>query len=341
VTAGFWLWRQKTENTGTPGEKSQPTTAIMSVPPASGSSSGQQAVASAPATPSSARTNRVPAGITIPSPSEISSGTNIASFIPRTAQNVFEGQLALARIGISPGTLDGVPGLKTRQALIAFQRKEDLSVSGDLDPSTRGLLLLAAPPFTNYTVTADDLSRLRPLGKSWLEKSRQDRLDYETVLELLAEKAQSHPHLIRQLNPSVNWTNVAAGTLVTIPNVENPTVREKAALARIHLEERTLQVFGESTNLLAHFPCSIASFAGKRPVGELHVAAVGTERPGGHGLDRARQTGLRDSRNPAAGAGWSRGIAWLLSSHELERGIFCALGLGRHAGVRGAVKKPE
>ena len=56
--------------------------------------------------------------------------------------------------------------------------------------------------------------------------------------------------------------------------MERPPVREKAALARIHLAERTLQVFGESTNLLAHFPCSIAAFAEKRPVGELHVAAV-------------------------------------------------------------------
>jgi lipoprotein-anchoring transpeptidase ErfK/SrfK len=239
-----------------------------------GSSSGQQAVASAPVTPASARTNRVPSAITIPTRSEISSGNHLANFVPRPAQNVFEGQLALARIGISPGTLDGVPGPKTRLALIAFQRKEDLSVSGALDLSTRGRLLLATPPFTNYTVMPDDLSRLRPLGKSWLEKSQQDRLDYESILEEIAEKAQSQPDLIRQLNPSVNWTNVPAGTFVTIPNVDSPPVRERAALARIHLEERTLQVFGESTNLLAHFPCSIAAFAGKRPVGELHVAAV-------------------------------------------------------------------
>ena len=130
------------------------------------------------------------------------------------------------------------------------------------------------PIYTNYIVTPIDLARLQPVGKSWLEKSRQDRLDFETILELVAEKAQSHPHLIQQLNPAVDWTNVLAGTLVAIPNVEHAPVRGRAAVARIGLEARTLQVFGENTNLLAHFPCSIAAFAEKRPVGELHVAVV-------------------------------------------------------------------
>ncbi len=193
---------------------------------------------------------------------------------PRPALNAFEVQLALARQGISPGSLDGVPGARTRLALVAFQQRENLTVTGALDASTRNRLLLDAQPFTNYIVTANDLARMRPLGKTWLEKSQQDRLDYETILEWVAEKAQSNPHLIRQFNPSVDWTNVIAGTSLTLPNVERPAVREKAALARIHLEERTLQAFGENTNLLAHFPCSIAAFAQKRPVGELHVAAV-------------------------------------------------------------------
>ena len=193
---------------------------------------------------------------------------------PRPVQNVFEAQLALARLGISPGSLDGTAGSRTRQALLAFQQRENLPATGDLDASTRGRLLLTVPPLTNFIVAADDLARLRPLGKGWLEKSQQDRLDYETILELAAEKAQSHWRLIRQLNPAVDWTNLVAGTSLTIPNAGLPPVREKAALARIRLEERTLQVFGEGANLLAHFPCSIAAFAEKRPAGELHVVTI-------------------------------------------------------------------
>ncbi len=241
--------------------------------PASGTSSGRPSLTSAPINVSTARTNR-PSAITIPAPSEIASDTNAAYFTARPPQNVFEAQLALARQAISAGSLDGVAGPKTRLALMAFQQKEDLSVTGELDASTKSRLLLATPPITNYTVTAEDLMRLQPVGKTWLEKSQQNRLDYETILELVAEKAQSHPNLIQRLNPAIDWTNIVAGASVTIPSVERPPVRGKAAFARIHLESRTLQAFDENTNLVAHFPCSIAVFAEKRPAGELHVAVI-------------------------------------------------------------------
>jgi len=157
---------------------------------------------------------------------------------------------------------------------MAFQQRESLPVTGEPDASTKKRLLLATPPITNYTVTAEDLTRLQPVGKTWLEKSQQNRLDYETILELVAEKAQSHPNLMQRLNPAIDWTNMVVGTTVTIPSVERPPVRGKAAFARIHLESRTLQVFDENTNLLAHFPCSIAAFVEKRPAGELHVAVM-------------------------------------------------------------------
>ena len=238
-----------------------------------GPKSGSKSLARPPAASQVASVTT--SGLALSAPSALASQSPVdPSQFPRPAQNVFEAQLALARMGISPGSLDGVAGWRTRQALVAYQQKENLPVTGEPDTSTRGQLLLATPPFTNYTVTGDDLARLRSLGTTWLEKSQQDRLDYETILEMVAERAQSHPHLIQRLNPSVDWSNIVAATSLVIPNAERPAVREKAALARIHLEERILQVFGENTNLLGHFPCSIAAFAEKRPVGELHVATV-------------------------------------------------------------------
>ena len=202
-------------------------------------------------------------------------GTNVPPTAPtpaaRPVQNVFEAQLALARQSISPGSIDGAIGLQTRAALRAFQQRENLPASGELDEATRARLTLDVPSYVNYTVTTNDLLRLRPLGTSWLAKSQQDRLDYETILELVAERAQSHPNLIRRLNPNVNWINLPSGATVQIPNVEKLSARIKAALVRIHLAGKTLQVFDNHTNLLAHFPCSIARSVEKRPVGELHV----------------------------------------------------------------------
>ena len=198
----------------------------------------------------------------------------MAAEYPRPVRNLLEAQIALARQAISPGSIDGAIGSQTRAALAAFQRTEQLLETGKLDTNTRTRLTLDAPWLADYTVTTNDLSRLQPLGKTWLEKSRQSALDYETALELVAEKAHAHPVLVRKLNPGVDWTNVVAGTVLKIPEVNYPEPDGKAAFIVIHLAEKFLEAFDADTNLLAHFPCSIAAKVEKRPVGELHVIVI-------------------------------------------------------------------
>lgn len=193
---------------------------------------------------------------------------------PRPPQNTFEVQLALARAGISSGSFDGVIGSQTRAAIRAFQLKEGLTETGVADTETKSRLQLTVPPLTNYVVTTNDLARLQPLGTTWLGKSQQSALDYETILELVAEKGHAHPLFIKRLNPNVDWTNVTAGAELRIPNVNYPPARARAAFVVIHLAGKTLQAFDANTNLVAHFPCSIAARVEKRPVGELHVAVV-------------------------------------------------------------------
>jgi lipoprotein-anchoring transpeptidase ErfK/SrfK len=193
---------------------------------------------------------------------------------PRPVLDVLEAQVALARRGISPGSIDDALGSQTRAAISVFQRIENLPETGKLDTNTRPRLTLNAPILTNYVVTTNDLARLQPLGKTWLEKSQQSSLDYETELELVGEKAHSNPLLIQKLNPNVNWTSISAGTILKIPDVNYPEPSDKAAFVEIHLEQRTLEAFDAQTNLLAHFPCSIAARFDKRPVGELHVVVV-------------------------------------------------------------------
>jgi lipoprotein-anchoring transpeptidase ErfK/SrfK len=193
---------------------------------------------------------------------------------PRPVRDVLEAQVALARRAISPGAIDAALGSQTRAALAAFQRSRHLSESATLDTNTRPLLTLDAPLLTNYVVTTNDLARLQPVGKTWAAKSEQTALDYETILELVAEKAHAYQLLVKKLNPEVNWTNVSAGAVLKIPAVDYPEPAEKAAFVVIHLSERFLEAFGEETNLLAHFPCSIAAKVEKRPVGELQVVVI-------------------------------------------------------------------
>jgi lipoprotein-anchoring transpeptidase ErfK/SrfK len=199
---------------------------------------------------------------------------NQSIFTPQPAQNVLEAQLALARQGICSGSLDGVLGSQTRAALCVFQEQQQAPVTGILDSGTRALLFLTAPAYTNYTTTANDTARLQPLARTWLGKSQQSYLDYETLLELVAERGHAHPDLIRRLNPAINWTNEIAGLTVTIPAADYPAVHTRAAFLRIRLAAKTLQVFDANRRLLAHFPCSIARRVEKRPVGELRIVTV-------------------------------------------------------------------
>ncbi len=193
---------------------------------------------------------------------------------PRPARGVLEAQVALSRRAISPGSIDGAIGSQTRMAISVFQQMEKLPETGRLDTNTRPQLTLDAPILTTYIVTTNDLARLQPLGKTWLAKSQQSALDYETELELVAEKSHAHPELIRRLNPNVDWTNVAAGTALQILDVNYPVPAGKAAFVVIHLGDKFLEAFDAQTNLIGHFPCSIAAKVEKRPVGELHVAVV-------------------------------------------------------------------
>ena len=192
----------------------------------------------------------------------------------RPVRDVLEAQIALAARGISCGPLDGVLGSQTRAALRAYQRSAGLLISGMLDAQTRRALTVKTPVFTNYVVTREDVARLLPVSPTWVGKSQQLRMDYATLLELIAEKTRSHPGLVRRLNNGVDWDALGPGTAVTVVALEEPRVRAQAASVRISLADKILEVFDADGNLIAHFPCSIARAVEKRPLGQLRVVTV-------------------------------------------------------------------
>ncbi len=241
------------------------------------------------------RTNPVPAQVALPFPTATNRAgfgtnapgigaarpgtTNATSIIPvapvlQAPRDALELQLALARAGFSPGSIDGTIGSQTRSALRAFQRRERLPATGQFDEATRARLAFAPPAYATVIVTGSDLAELRPLSPTWLGKSQQDRLGYENVLELVAERARTHPGLIRRLNPQVDWLAVLPGLSVVVPRPQPLPAGGRAARIRISLSERTLEALGADGQVLAHDPCSIARLVEKRPVGELRVVVV-------------------------------------------------------------------
>lgn len=199
--------------------------------------------------------------------------------VPAAFRDVLALQIGLARRGLSPGPIDGVMGFQTRMAVRAFQQSQGLPTTGHADTETLRRLDPEPPLFTTHVVTAEELGRLMPVPATWLGKSQAPRLDYETILELVAERAAASPTAVRRLNPGIVWTAVAPGTAVTVPDARPPPPRTKAAVIRIALGDKTLQAWDASSNLLFHAPCSIARRVEKRPVGRLSVTrfALGPE----------------------------------------------------------------
>lgn len=265
--AGYYFWQKKQ------GKRVLPDWAFMQ-----GSRDGSETnTASAPPKTPVPATNQPVTPATSAPPAKAAETPERPAAKPeprflRQVRTALDAQIALARMGISVGPIDGANGNNMRRALLAWQIHNGLPVSGELDAESRAALKVEEPLFVNYTVTEQDLKRLMKVPSSWLGKSEAERLDYESILELVAERGRSSMEFVRRLNPGLNWTNVAPGAQVKIPRIDPPPVREKAAFARVHLYSKTLDVFGQRTNLLAHYPCSIAAKVEKRPVGQLHVA---------------------------------------------------------------------
>ena len=277
---GWMLWHtaRPLDSRSSASAKTEPTRA-----PGPQAPSAQPPI---PSTPAPTNTDRIVISTNLivrtnPNPllASATSGPPILETAPdsRTLQfpsSVFEAQLGLARAGISPGVLDGVLGSQTRAALRVYQGREGLPITGQLDPLTRARLAYVAPALTHRLVTAEDVAGLRPLSPTWLGKSRQDRLGYETVLELVSELSHAHPRFIRSLNPGIDWGRADVGLRVVTPNVVRPAIESKADKVEISLGSRTLQVRDARGQLLAHFPCSIARRVEKRPVGTLRVVVI-------------------------------------------------------------------
>lgn len=193
---------------------------------------------------------------------------------PRPVATWLEVQVELARRGFSGGPIDGIRGRQSAAALRAWQRREGIPETGELDAATRAALLLEGPALTWASLAAADFAGLQPLATTWLGKSQQSMLAHETALELAAERFRAGTAFLRRLNPAVDWAALTPETLFVAPAAEYVPRPGTAARIAIRLEERSLRVEDERARVIAHFPVSIARRVEKRPAGELRVVVV-------------------------------------------------------------------
>jgi lipoprotein-anchoring transpeptidase ErfK/SrfK len=189
-------------------------------------------------------------------------------------EDVISIQIGLDDAGFSPGQLDGKWGGMTRQALAAWQQANALKPTGEFDAETAANFPAGQANYTNYVVTATDLTRLTRISEDWKERSQLSNMWFETVVEMVAEKCHASEGLIKVLNPGItNWGAVQPNQSVTMLNL-SPLKRSTAARVRVTLSAKTITAYDDTGKLIALFPCSIAADKEKRVPGQLTVQTV-------------------------------------------------------------------
>lgn len=199
-------------------------------------------------------------------------------------------QICLDRAGYSCNTIDGVWGRKGRRALQRYVRDHAINPGEPVptDPNEAYDRYFAGQEklFRIETVTEADLKSLVSIPTEPAARARLDRMGYETVKEMFAERGHVSQTALERMNPGVVWDRVQPGLKLVIPDFpsaeEELSVwpkgrpgapeRPEAALVRISLSNFEVTVFDAKGKLLALFPCSIARDKAKLPSkGELRI----------------------------------------------------------------------
>jgi lipoprotein-anchoring transpeptidase ErfK/SrfK len=199
-------------------------------------------------------------------------------------------QIALEAADFSPGILDGVFKRKGLMALSEYAARYFPQAKTPFDPQVYAALKVDVfNAIVPYTVTADDAAQVGgPLPEDWNEKARLKRLDYESLIDCLAEKFHCTRGLLELLNPGVKMDALEPGQTLQVPNIrpfpadnKQPFTKrpETAASVTVNLGEKTIRLFDKSGNQMALFHCSIAKDKAKLPDRDTKIQTIAAPNP--------------------------------------------------------------
>ena len=117
---------------------------------------------------------------------------------------LMQAQVALDRLGFTPGVVDGKTGLSTRNAIRGFQEASQLPTTGELDTATKaGLAQYANIPATRVVTIPADFAAgpFNKLPAEPQDKAKLTTLGYESLDEKLAERFHTTVATLKELNP--------------------------------------------------------------------------------------------------------------------------------------------
>ena len=191
------------------------------------------------------------------------------------APDLLATQVLIDRAGFSPGEIDGRGGRNTQAAISAFEREARTTVAEALAAATE-------PSTIAYTITAEDAATpLTPqIPEDMMEKAKLKRLDYKSLLEMLAERFHASPNLLTRLNPSAKFTE---GEQIQVPNVKVVSSAEASPVpgivVRVSKQPSVLTVTDAAGKVLMHAPVTSGSQHDPLPIGSWTVTSVARNPP--------------------------------------------------------------
>jgi len=206
-------------------------------------------------------------------------------------------EVALDRMGFSPGVIDGKPTRLDEQALRGFQEAKGLPVTGKLDQQTREILLAGQTEPTRLVTIPEGFAKgpfAPDLPKETSKQAGFDHLSYRDMTEALAERFHTTPETLGALNPA--GTKLSAGATIRVPNIAplrleeldtddgawNRTLATLGVAARqpraekvvVSKSQGTLRAYDAAGKLLAQFPVTTGSEHDPLPLGNWKINGV-------------------------------------------------------------------
>ena len=149
-------------------------------------------------------------------------------------------------------------------------------------PNSGAQLQSATPPaLVQYVISMQDVSGPftkipvvtgRDAGeRRMLREARLQRLNFQTALDLLAEKFHCSPRLLVQLNPRKQFDK--PGQQIQVPNVLTPAPPQAASVV-VDASTHSVTALDSSGKVLAFYPASVGSEHDPLPVGNWQIGEV-------------------------------------------------------------------
>jgi lipoprotein-anchoring transpeptidase ErfK/SrfK len=207
-------------------------------------------------------------------------------------------QIALERLGFSPGVIDGKMGETLKIAVRGFQAANDLEETGELDAETKAALGRApSVPATRLVVIPEDFASqpfFPDLPDDAAAQAKLPALGYRNLMEALAERFHTTAETLVALNSPE--TQIGAGKTIAVPNVAEVVAPgaadaergwdrslaalgiapQQASVEKIVVDKSGgwLRAYGSDDKLIAQFPVTTGSERDPLPLGNWKINGV-------------------------------------------------------------------